>query len=71
MLGVLALALFGLFCWGNFIFARRLPSASGATQQGQTAPDFTLPDVTGKPVTLSELRKTNRAILVIFYRGYW
>ena len=71
VLGVLALALFGLFCWGNFIFARRLPSASGATQQGQTAPDFTLPDVTGKPVTLSELRKTNRAILLIFYRGYW
>jgi hypothetical protein len=71
VLGVLALALFGLFCWGNFIFARRLPSASGAPQQGQTAPDFTLPDVTGKPVTLSELRKTNRAILLIFYRGYW
>ena len=24
--GVLALALFGIFCWGNFVFARRVPS---------------------------------------------
>jgi len=71
VLGVLALALVGLFCWGNFVFARRVPSASGAPQPGQTAPDFTLPDATGKPVTLSELRKTNRAVLLIFYRGYW
>jgi hypothetical protein len=71
VVGVLSLALFGLFCWGNFVFARRLPSASGAPQAGQTAPDFTLPDATGKPVTLSQLRKTNRAVLLIFYRGYW
>ena len=33
VLGVLALALFGLFCWGNFVFARRVPSASGALQE--------------------------------------
>jgi len=71
VLGVLALGLFGLFCWGNFVFARRVPSAGGAPQAGQTAPDFSLPDTTGKPVTLSELRKTNRAVLLIFYRGYW
>jgi len=66
VLGVLALALFGLFCWGNFVFARRVPSLSGAPQAGQPAPDFTLPDASGKPVTLSELRKTNRACVVDF-----
>jgi len=71
VLGVLALALFGLFCWGNFVFARRVPSSIGAPQPGQAAPDFTLPDATGKAVTLSELRKANRAVLLIFYRGYW
>jgi hypothetical protein len=71
VLGVLALALFGLFCWGNFVFARRVPSASDAPQAGEPAPDFTLPDANGKPVTLSELRKTNRAVLLIFFRGYW
>jgi hypothetical protein len=30
VIGVLVLALFGLFCWGNFVFARRVPSASSA-----------------------------------------
>jgi len=71
VLGVLALALFGLFCWGNFVFARRVPSSSGAPQPGRMAPDFTLPDSTGRPVTLSQLRQANRAVLLIFYRGYW
>jgi hypothetical protein len=71
VLGVLTLAMFGLFCWGNFIFSRRLPTSSGVPQVGQAAPDFTLPDANGKPVTLSELRKANRAVLLIFYRGYW
>jgi cytochrome oxidase Cu insertion factor (SCO1/SenC/PrrC family) len=71
VLGLLAVALFGLFCWGNFVFARRVPTAGGAPQAGRTAPDFTLPDDTGKPVTLSELRRANRAVLLIFYRGYW
>jgi hypothetical protein len=71
VLGVLALALFGLFCWGNFIFARQIPSGAGAPQVGRLAPDFTLPDAAGTPVTLSELRKTSRAVLLIFYRGYW
>ncbi len=71
ILGVLALALFGLFCWGNFVFARRVPSASAAPQAGDTAPEFTLPDANGKLVSLSELRRANRAVLLIFYRGYW
>ncbi|MGO4886111.1 MAG: hypothetical protein ACLP59_35595 [Bryobacteraceae bacterium] len=71
VLGVLALALFGVFCWGNFVFARRVPSSTGAPQAGAPAPDFTLPDANGKPVSLAELRKSNRAVLLIFYRGYW
>jgi len=68
---VLAVLLCGLFCWGNFVFSRRVPSSSGAPHVGQQAPDFTLADASGKPVALSELRKTNRAVLLIFYRGYW
>lgn len=68
---VLAVLLCGVFCWGTFVFSRRVPSSSAAPQVGQQAPDFTLADANGKPVALSELRKTNRAVLLIFYRGYW
>ncbi len=71
VLGVLAVALFGLFCWGNFVFARRVPAAIGAPRPGQPAPEFTLADANGKPVSLDEMRKANRAVLLIFYRGYW
>jgi len=71
ILGALALALFGLFCWGNFVFARHVPSSARAPKPGDAAPDFTLPDASGKPVSLAELRGSNRAVLLIFYRGYW
>lgn len=71
VLGLLTLVLFGLFCWGNFVFARHIPSAGSAPQPGDPAPDFTLPDANGKPVLLSDLRRANRAVLLIFYRGYW
>ena len=71
VLGVLAVAIFGFFCWGMFVFARQVPAASQALQAEQPAPDFTLNDANGKPVSLAEMRNANRAVLVIFYRGYW
>jgi len=37
---------------------------------GETAPDFTLPDPTGKNVSLSSLLKEGPVVLV-FYRGAW
>jgi hypothetical protein len=71
VLGVLALLLFGAFYWGMFIFARQLPASAGAPRIGQPAPDFTLADAGGKPVSLTNLRENSRAVLLIFYRGYW
>jgi cytochrome oxidase Cu insertion factor (SCO1/SenC/PrrC family) len=37
---------------------------------GSTAPDFTLQDLDGKPVTLSQFKGQKKVVLV-FYRGYW
>jgi AhpC/TSA family len=71
LLSLLSLILFGLFCFGVFYEARNIPAAAGALRPGQRAPDFTLAGIDGKPVTLSQLRQANRAVLVIFYRGYW
>jgi hypothetical protein len=61
----------------------QLPPSKNAPQVGQKAPDFTLPDSTGRDVKLSTLRSGEPEvwgataeipgywILLIFYRGYW
>ena len=75
--GLLSVAIFGLFVFAVFVFARWLPASTGAPHVGQRAPDFTLSDTTGKPVTLEELRSQPingsepRGVLLVFYRGYW
>jgi cytochrome oxidase Cu insertion factor (SCO1/SenC/PrrC family) len=38
---------------------------------GDLAPDFTLLDQDGKPHTLSAERVDKRAVVLVFYRGYW
>ena len=62
------------FFWG----ARHIPAESAAAPQvGQRVPDFTLPDSTGHSVSLMELFSTAvgkeppKALLLVFYRGYW
>jgi cytochrome oxidase Cu insertion factor (SCO1/SenC/PrrC family) len=37
---------------------------------GQPAPDFTLADMNGKNITLSEFRG-KKSVVLVFYRGYW
>jgi cytochrome oxidase Cu insertion factor (SCO1/SenC/PrrC family) len=37
---------------------------------GVTAPDFTLEDQSGRPVTLSGFRD-QRPVVLVFYRGHW
>ncbi len=37
---------------------------------GEMAPDFTLEDQQGRPVTLSSTRG-KMPIVLVFYRGYW
>ncbi len=52
-----------------FLFAMGLPAAT-TIQTASIAPDFTLPDQTGTPVSLRSVREKDRALL-IFYRGHW
>ena len=37
---------------------------------GEPAPDFTLLDASGKPVTLADYRG-KKPVVLVFYRGYW
>ena len=37
---------------------------------GQPAPDFTLEDIEGKNITLSDFRG-KKTVVLVFYRGYW
>ena len=70
----------------GFVATRKLPSATAAPQVGQRVPDFTLADTSGRPVSLDQLlaassavspgelsfeSRAPKAVLLIFYRGYW
>ena len=74
---VLSLAVFAMFVFIIFIGGRWLPASKGAPQVGQRVPEFTLPDTSGKQVSLNELltRPINgnapKGVLLVFYRGYW
>lgn len=67
-LGLTGLLLIG-GAWFNFVGAR-VPDAPVAIAVGEAAPNFTLPDASGKPVTLAEYRG-KKPVVLVFYRGYW
>jgi len=78
-LAILSLAVMAFFSWGTLVFSRQLPASKEAPKVGEKALDFSLPDTHGKTFTLSELLTTPlsatgkppRAVLLVFYRGYW
>lgn len=67
---------FSLSVWG-FVHSRDVPGSAGAPKVGERVPDFTLPDSTGQQVSLAQLFSAPegspqpKAVLLIFYRGYW
>jgi hypothetical protein len=82
-LTVIALFPLGITAFA-FVKARELPSSTAAPQVGQKVPDFTLSDTSGQPVSLDQLlapagsastsqsqAQAPKAVLLIFYRGYW
>lgn len=60
-----------------FSIARKLPASVAAPRVGERVPDFTLPDSDGHLVSLSQLISGSagnappKAVLLVFYRGYW
>jgi hypothetical protein len=76
VVSVLLLA-FNLFA---FFAARHLPAPNGAPAAGQKAPEFVLKDTRGQNVSLAQLLSqpnvssggaAPKAVLLVFYRGYW
>ena len=77
---IVTLVAVAFFCLSVFgaIHARDLPRSKGAPRVGQKVPDFTLTDTKGQTVSLSQLLSSPvgnsarpKAILLVFYRGYW
>jgi hypothetical protein len=65
---------------GNvFLFrvTRNVPKSAGAPQIGQRLSEFNLPDSTGQATSLAQLFAASadgsqpKAVLLVFYRGYW
>ena len=65
---VLAVVVTAAWTW-LFFGAMRLPPSDALTKL-TTAPDFTLPDELGRPVSLHEARAQG-PVLLVFYRGWW
>ena len=71
ILSTVSITLMGLFCYMALVLTKELPSPNLALHAGQQAPEFTLADANGKPVSLADILKKNRAAVLVFYRGYW
>src|SRR5262252_1468428 len=56
--------------WRAPIAAAQVPDTATALHVGERAPDFTLPDASGRPVTLADYRG-KKPVIIVFYRGYW
>jgi len=79
ILGTLGIALTAFFCFGVFYGSKLIPKSGAAPRIGQRAPDFTLVDTANREVSLASLlaeplpnsQTPPKAVLLIFYRGYW
>lgn len=69
--GIVSALMIALFCYGFFYEARQAPLSTGAPRVGQKAPEFTLHDKDNKPVALADLLSGSKAVVLIFYRGFW
>jgi hypothetical protein len=66
---LLTLGFAGLFSFYVFFFSYQLPEAASAPATQAMAPDFTLLDPKGQPVSLADFR--GKKVVLVFYRGHW
>ncbi|HEY1336655.1 MAG TPA: hypothetical protein VGF59_04060 [Bryobacteraceae bacterium] len=71
ILAALSVLIIGFFVAGVIYFAKQVPSSETALRVNQTAPAFLLADASGKQVSSADLLKDHRAVVLVFYRGYW
>lgn len=71
ILAGLSVLLFAFFLGSVLYFGKQIPSAQSALRTGQTAPSFTLQDTVGKEIASADLLRQHRALVLVFYRGYW
>jgi hypothetical protein len=82
ILGTLSLGVLALFGFASYVAPKSFPAARNAPRLGQKAPEFTLKDISGNPVSLAQLlampitdasgaAHAPKGVLVVFYRGYW
>ena len=72
IVAVIGVGLAALFVASVTVFSR-VPTGANVPAVGAKAPDFTLPDASGKPVALAQLlaEPGSKGVLLVFYRGYW
>ena len=70
----LSLAIAGAYSVAGQAPGQLPPQPKNIPAVGEKAPDFTLPDASGREVKLSSLLKDGPKgswVLLVFYRGYW
>jgi len=63
--------MFGFFSYVMFYELRQVPPSTGAPRVGEKAPEFTLRDQDGRDIALADLISRSKAVMLIFYRGFW
>jgi hypothetical protein len=71
ILTAIALFLFAFFSYEIFYVLRQVPLSAQAPHVGEKAPEVTLLDQNEKSVAFADLLTGSRAVVLIFYRGFW
>jgi hypothetical protein len=71
VLAAIGLFLFAFLSYEIFYVVRQVPLSANAPRVGEQAPDFLLLDQNAKPVGLGDLLSGSKAVVLIFYRGFW